>query len=67
MRKKKSVEVDIETCASCRFFLLDDPKSDAGYCRRSPPVHIGDAEDGGWTFPVAVPAEWCGEYKRITQ
>jgi hypothetical protein len=55
---------DIEACTNCRFFLLDDPKDDAGYCRRNPPVSVVDDEGGGWTFPVVVPAEWCGQYQR---
>jgi hypothetical protein len=62
--RKKPVEVDLETCASCRFFLMDDPKGDAGYCRRSPPQVVG-TEDGEWSgFPMSGPADWCGEYKR---
>jgi hypothetical protein len=55
---------DLETCKTCRFFLLDDPKDEAGFCRRNPPQYVGDEENGGWTFAVITPVDWCGEYVR---
>lgn len=68
--RKKAVpkpEIDPETCATCRFFLLDDPKDEGGICRRYPSVHVGDEESGGWTQSPMLPDDWCGEYKRLTQ
>lgn len=65
-KKPKAAPVDIETCASCRFFLMDDPKDGAGFCRRYPKKYVGDEETGGWTQSVQLPEDWCGEYKRQT-
>jgi hypothetical protein len=64
MTAKKKDVTDPETCASCRFFLCEEPKEDAGYCRRNPPAWVGDEHSGGYTFPVLVSTDWCGEYKR---
>jgi hypothetical protein len=65
--RKKVDPVDIETCASCRFFLMDDPKAEAGYCRRFPPVILSADEGTTVSQPVSMPDDWCGEYKRRTQ
>lgn len=67
MPRKKAVEIDLETCTSCRFFIMDDPKDDAGYCRRFPPVYVSSEDGASIAYPVVVPADWCGEYKRRTQ
>jgi hypothetical protein len=67
LKKTEKLEIDLETCASCRFFLLDDPKEIAGYCRHNPPVSVVDEDGGGWTFPVVVYGEWCGQYSRKLQ
>lgn len=70
MAKTKTPKIakeDIETCSNCRFFLMDDPKDDAGYCRRYPPQYVGSEEEGGFTYAVITPADWCGEHKRVTQ
>lgn len=66
MAKKKAEPEDLETCSNCRFFLLEHPKDDAGYCRRFPPAYVGDQEEGGFTHPVVIPIDWCGEYRRRT-
>lgn len=62
----KKPAADPETCASCRFFLLSDPKDEAGYCRRFPPriVVINDEADSA--LPVVLYDEYCGEYTRVT-
>lgn len=70
MVKKAAVKVaisDPETCASCRFFLLDDPKDEVGYCRRFPPKIIIINDEPESALPVAAHSEWCGEYHRVTQ
>lgn len=67
MPKKKPEVVDIETCASCRFFLLEDPKDEAGICRRFPPVIISTDEGATVSQPASFPTDWCGEYKRLCQ
>lgn len=59
--------VDQEACINCRFFLLDDPKDEAGYCRKGPKVFVSDDSGSGWTYSVNEPDEWCGSYERLTQ
>lgn len=66
-KKTEKLEVDLEACASCRFFLLDSPKDEAGYCRKGPKVFVADEDGSGWTHSVNTPDGWCGDYKRITQ
>jgi hypothetical protein len=68
MVKKK--QTDPKTCANCRFFHLDDPKDEIGFCRRMPPVYIPSDEDGaggGWTFAVTWFDVDCGEHKPVEQ
>jgi hypothetical protein len=64
---RKKIIADPETCASCRFFLLPDPKDDVGYCVRFPPkvIVINDAPES--VLPVVRHDEWCGEYKHALQ
>lgn len=56
-----------ETCASCRFFLLDEQKDEAGFCRRYPPVYVGSEEEGGWTHAVTWFDQYCGEFQGVKQ
>jgi hypothetical protein len=56
-----------ETCASCRFFLLDDPKDEAGLCRLEPAKYVGDEESGGWTQAVMTYDGWCSKHERVKQ
>lgn len=65
MAKKKDSDAWKESCAKCRFFLLDDPKDEAGYCRRYPPKPVTDDEGMCFTFPVAATDEWCGEFRPV--
>lgn len=60
----KKPAADPETCASCRFFLLSEPKDEAGYCRRFPPTLIVVNDEPSTAFPVVRHDEWCGEFKR---
>jgi hypothetical protein len=64
MTRKKIIS-DPETCASCRFFLLSDPKDAAGWCRRFPPRLIVVNDEADSALPVVLHDEWCGEYSRL--
>lgn len=66
-------------CKTCRFFIpvhssdvLRSALESGGECRRYPP-HFVDASARpptnpigaiGYTFPIAQPHEWCGEWKK---
>ena len=67
MPKKPKLEDMPETCASCRFFLLDDPKDEAGLCRLEPSKYCWDGESGGWSQSVMSHDEWCGKHERVKQ
>lgn len=54
-----------ETCTSCRFFLLIDPKDEVGFCRRNPKQWTIDADFVGWAYPEQNSDEWCGEHKPV--
>lgn len=48
-----------ESCATCRFAGDSGWGSDYVYCRRRPPICVGDAVD----FPRLRAEQWCGEYE----
>lgn len=52
-----------ESCSQCRFFMKEEARASAGYCRRNPPVFCGIDEDESvamFTFPIVGETEWCG-------
>lgn len=61
-KPKPTAAIDSDTCASCRFFHLHDPKDEAGYCRRFPPALIVVNDEPSSALPVARHDEWCGEF-----
>lgn len=64
---RKKIADDPETCASCRFFLLGEPKDEVGHCRRFPPVLIVVNDDPDSALPATRHDEWCGEFARRLQ
>lgn len=55
----------VDGCAGCRFFHLDAPADEAGFCRRYPPVFVVADGDAEVSYPVVEPTDWCGEFKRL--
>ena len=54
-----------ETCASCRFYALEEPNDDLGECRALPPQFLPgaaaeDRQDGVW--PLTCAFHWCGAW-----
>lgn len=59
-----------EHCETCRFFdPLEGPDSESlGWCRRYPPVYIGDeqhtrAVEDEFRQPIVDAVEFCGEHQ----
>jgi hypothetical protein len=63
-RTKKQIPEDcMPQCRTCAFYQAEQA-DEAGYCRRYPPQFVTDDETIGWSFPVVVQDDWCGEFKR---
>lgn len=64
--RKKAIPDDcMPKCETCAF-IEREPGSDAGYCRRYPPVVVVSEEGEYSAFPVIEVQDFCGEYKRRT-
>lgn len=51
-------------CQNCAFYVKDTNDEDFGFCKRYPPVYMGQQEDSWWSFPVLYSTDWCGEFQR---
>lgn len=63
-----------ENCKQCRYFYQAEPRNEAGYCRRNPPVFAGVDEDpetgeesAMFCFPMVAVDEWCGAFLPVSQ
>lgn len=54
------MEIDVDLCKTCKFFLAESNMG--GLCRRNPPVPVFNGEFIVVVFPAMTPAGWCGEF-----
>jgi hypothetical protein len=51
-----------QTCAECRYFADNAPRSMPLECRRFPPTLM---KGGGYAWPLVRRDDWCGEWSMV--
>ncbi len=60
--------MEVDTCATCKFWTKRYEDTNFGECRLNPPVFVHETDIGGKTklkskFPSTVSECWCGKHE----